>query len=175
MAKSLYLYRCIDKKSIDDIKNNNIDGLIVSDRWPIVGVDTRKYKGKKIRNIEEQFNLKQFYIEQKNFDSFIRESEKYNIFINNIVFNKDLTKEEDEDLREYINQKQILNILSFVEQQRYDMFRDISEIQFVCKNGNINRISLKESGLLSMDSNIYSELCEFLSSDEFANIIGVDI
>ena len=118
---------------------------------------------------------KQFYIEQKNFDLFIKESDKFNIFINNIVFSKDLTLEEDEDLRELINQRQILNILKFVEQQRYDMFRDISEIQFVYQHANINRISLKESGLLSMDSNLYSEICEFLSSDEFANVIGAYI
>lgn len=175
MARSLYLYRYLNDNKISQI--DNTDGLIISERWPIIGVDPKIYKGKRMRNLERELELKQFVIEQKNFDLFIKLSSSFKekVLLNSIEFTEQITIDEESELKEYIVQKKNDEILSFVDKQRYDMFRDIENLKFTMRLNSINRITISSMGVLSMDSNSNEEVTKLLSTQQFGIIIGVNL
>ncbi|WP_099346791.1 hypothetical protein [Clostridium tertium] len=173
MANSMYLYRYLDKNKFNTEKDAS--NLIISSKWPIIAVNTKRYKGKRLRDLEKILLLKEFEIEQKNFDEFIRNCYDYNIFLNDIVFTEELSKEEHKQLKDSLMKKNVNEIMAFIEEQRYDMFRDIYSIKFAIRIYKINRISINLNGAITIDSDSPEELETFISKDEFGMVIGADI
>ena len=165
MARSLYLYRCINNNKIDEIRKSKANGLIASEQWPIVGLDRKRFKGRRLKDTELNLELKQFEIEQRNFEMFIKYIDVNSIFLNNIEFTEELSEDENIELHQYIKLKEIKSILKFLQYQRDYMLKDIAEIQFT--DEKINRIKVNFSGVISMDFNSDEEAIKLLSSDQF--------
>lgn len=175
MAKSLYLYRYLNNSNIEYKENINEEGLIISKKWPIIGVNQKNFRGKKLKELEKSLLLKEFEIEQRNFDMFIKMSNKSNVLLNDITFTEQISDDENRELKQYIKERKVSEILSFIEEQRYDMFRDIESLKFTMTINKINRITISSRGVISIDSNVEEEASILLSTDQFGIIIGIDI
>lgn len=172
MSKSLYLYRYLDRSKIEC--KELLKGIIISDRWPIVGINISKYSGRKLREIEKEMILKEFEIQQKSFDEFIKFSENMNILLNEITFTEEISDDEKQELQEYIKQKRVNEILSFIDMQR-DLYRDIERLKFTMKVVKVNRITVSSTGVINIDSNSEEETRELLSTDQIGLLLGANI
>lgn len=131
------------------------DNIILSNSWPLLGVDISALRGKKMHMMESMLDLKQFEVQQNKFEELIYRANELDIWIKFVEFSSELSNEEEDDLNYYLRNRKINSILNFIDDQRYEMKRDIYEVTFSygLKYNELNNITVKLSreAVLSAD------------------------
>lgn len=131
VTKKLFLYRLLGNHNDSPPFDLSKNGVIISNKWPLMGLDRHIWRGDKIRDFEKSFRLKPFEVEQDNFDLFIRLANNIGIKILHVEFSEELSEEEDQQLRNIIRTNSTDQLLDFIEFQRDEMARDVEGITFL--------------------------------------------
>lgn len=126
MSTTLYLYWVKNKSILTNIDK----GINPSPIWPLVGLDRGVWRGTRMKSIEKSLGLKPFEIQQSRFEDIIHLSKNLDIWIKYIEFSSKLSDEELEELEYHLKNKNNKALLAFIDEQRYEMRRDIYEVTF---------------------------------------------
>jgi hypothetical protein len=154
VTKKLYLYRLLGNHYNSPPFDLGIDGVIISNKWPLMGLDRHIWRGGKIRDFEKSFHLKPFEVEQDNFDLFIRLAKNIGIKILHVEFSDELSEEEDQQLRSMIKTNNTDQLLDFIEFQREEMARDVEGITFLINSlKTFSPIKFTRNAVLTVEQN----------------------
>lgn len=177
-TKKLYLYWSLEKNSKFQSSQTFIsphsenDGVFVSHRWPVLGLDTSIWRGQKIIEAEKEYSIKQFHIHQKNFDKFLFYSSDLGIRILKITFEGEFDDEEWDDLAKVLRKNDPVEMMNYARFQRNELGRDIREITFIFDSSFGKQITFSKEGVITF-RNEENEIANLLETVPMGILSGV--
>lgn len=128
------------------------DCLVFSKKWNLVGVNLESlHTEKQLKMLKKEFNLYNLSSTQSRLTCLIKHVGDLDITILNIKFYPDIDVEDEDELKNYINKKEIHNILSFIKKLKEEE-HDIDSLNIILGK-SYNEFS-RSNILLSRDGQI---------------------
>ncbi|MFU1795428.1 hypothetical protein ACM1RC_16300 [Paenibacillus azoreducens] len=170
MSKKLFMYRLLSNE-VTNVEND--EGIILSYKWNLIGLDRHIWKDEKIRNLSRQLNIRAFEVKQNNFDLLLTSAPLLDITIVKVEFSDDLSEEEHEELVYILRNKKFEALTEFIDTQRYEFEKDIEQITFRFNYiSNFHNITFSRDGVLTVDLND-GELRNLISTEPIGLLSGL--
>ncbi|HBW38767.1 hypothetical protein [Desulfosporosinus sp. BICA1-9] len=153
VKKKFYLYKALFDNAHDNIQAN-LDGIIWSNDFSLLGFDRKIWRGDKIKSVEDLLRLKPFEVEQRSYEQLIILAKHLGITVLSIGFTDELSADEYDELVELLHTDEPDDLIAFIEEQRFHKLNEIEEITFASKNesGKLNYISFSRNAVLTLDA-----------------------
>jgi len=170
--KKFYLYKALINNAHDNFETN-MDGIIWSNDFSLLGFDRKIWRGDKIKSVEDLLCLKPFEVEQRSYERLIMLSKRIGITVLSITFTDELSSDEIDELIVLLHTNEPEDLIAFIEEQRFQNLNEIEEITFASINdsGKADYISCSRNAVLTLDADDRN-INHFLSAPSIGVLSG---
>lgn len=168
-------FRLFKQRNNQKLSLSNLD-IIFSKEWSLIGIKIDNLFPKEIRKIKNEYKLDNFYSTQSKMKCLIKNALELDIVFTDIKFSSELNDDDYNTLRTLLMNKNIVELLKFIDIITEIEEIDIEELYFVLgKKYNEfsgTSISITNNGKFVTKCKVEIEFKNLFSSEIFGVLVG---